>query len=148
MFRLYDIIEQEPLVQEFNLTNEAPYVIKGFYPYLYMKNQPIGTYIFKIIKEEITIFEKYFNSADIQNSMEEAAPNAYVFFPILPEHPYLLLGRGRYKATLEYYLGTTKESSHLGWIRLHKFEVNEYEEVPEFESDIPFAMKVKVLERP
>lgn len=147
MFRLYDIIDSEPLTQDFNLNNEIPYVVKGFYPYIYVKDFPIGAYVFRVLKNGVTIFQKPFTSTTIQNYLETNKRSMFGFIPMIPDQSYLLLGKGRYTAQLYRIGGGSSENSHMGWIRIANYRVNDYASEPESEGDIPFAMKMKILER-
>lgn len=143
-FRIYDPIE-ESVEQGFEFSLDKHYVVKGFYPYLYMKRAPAGRYVFQLYSNDSLVFEKDFNSIDIKNSLSTNEDTAYVFFPILPD-PYLILGKGKFRVKIINETGSFSENAHLGWIKVHRFPVNDINYVPAGDSYLPFAMKIKTLE--
>lgn len=145
-FRLYDDL-QDSIENDFTFSLEEVQVVKGFYPYLYMKNAPVGVFKFEVSRGESVIFSKNFTSEDIKNALKTEDNNAYVFHPMLPS-PFLLMDRGTYKAMVSVVSGyTPNENSHMGWIRLHNFPVNDIDYVPQSDSEIPFAMKIKTIQK-
>lgn len=144
-FRLYDVIENE-LHQDFKFELDRPQVVSGFYPYLYMKNLPLGNFTFEVYSGEVKVFSKAFTAVDIKLALDTDHDSAYVFYPVLCE-PYLLLGKGTFKAIIKSSGYLPNENSHLGWIRSHKFLVNRVDYQIDDDSKFPFSLKMKVLER-
>ncbi len=134
------------LEQNITVTGTERVHIAAFIPYIYVYNNPAGTFTFQLIKSSVVIFSQSFTSADIKTSVGTANNYIHSFYPIVPTVlVQMLAGNYTVKITSSGYTAT--EASYLGWIRQHENIQNEIDYTPTSDRKNPLAIRIKTYKR-
>jgi hypothetical protein len=101
--------------QEFVLSDRRIHHIKSIRPYLYVHNNPMGTFLFEIKKGNTTLFSKSFTSSDLYNALNTTNKYAHLVYDI-PINK-LPLKNGTYKLKLSSSGYLFSGNSFLGWVK-------------------------------
>jgi hypothetical protein len=118
------------LEQEFKYKLRTRMNIGGVRPYLYIHNNPVGTFTIELLYNSSPIATGTFTAADIKTALATSDNYVHAYYNVtLDKNPVLNHGIYSLKLTSSGY--SFNESAYIGWIALHENERNEMEYTPE-----------------
>lgn len=107
------------LSQEFTINSEKGILLKSIRPYLYVHNNPVGTFTVKLKQGITELFSKNFQSSDLYNALSTSNAYAHLFFNIEFDYPIHLI-ENTYKIELSSSGYSFSEASYIAWIKEHE----------------------------
>lgn len=117
------------LSQTFTVTNQIRLTIKAIRPYIYMHNNPSGTFTISLKEGATTLASKTFDSASIKTDLSTSDNYAHIFKTIVFDDP-VYIGDGEYEIELSSSGYSYSKSSYIGWVREHENLINEVNGTP------------------
>lgn len=131
------------LSQTMTVDHEKRITIAGIRPYVYMHNNPAGTFTFKIKDGGVEIASQDFTSAEIKADLSTSDNYAHLFKRILFDNP-IQLTKKEYELEISSSGYSFTESGYIGWIREHEHQFNRTAGTPI--SDIEKPMSFQLFE--
>lgn len=133
---------RERLEQRVNLVSEDRIQVAAIIPYLYVNNLQAGTFLFSVLREDLSlVFEKEFTASELNAELTEVY--GHIYYPIVPSVPFPLEA-GEYTFKLESATGySPTPESFLGWIKQHEDIQLTMAYTPENDSRNTFTIRFK-----
>lgn len=129
------------LTQSFSIYVDKRITLAGLRPYIYMHNEPTGTFTFTLKRGGVSIASDSFTSADIKSDLS-TSDNYVHIWKFLEFSEVVQLERGDYTLELSHSGYTFAESGYLGWIKEHENLTNEVSGSPLTNFNNPMAFQL------
>jgi hypothetical protein len=131
----------DSLEQVFNLTDNRTHHLKAIRPYLYVHNNPSGTFTLEVLSGSNVLDSVSFTSYDLYNSLNTEDLYAHLLYRV-DLNKTLPLKKGTYKLKLSSSGYIYSDSSFLGWVKEHENLKGEVNGVPSSDSQNPLTFEL------
>lgn len=114
-----ELLTSQEIIQEFVVNTGMRVRGLSFRPYLYVHNNPSGTFTFSLKYEGNEIGAKTFTSSDLYTAMDATESYIRLFYKVTFDD-IINLNKGTYELVLSASGYTFSELSYIGWIREHE----------------------------
>jgi hypothetical protein len=134
----------EPLIttleQTITLNLKQRYIIAAIRPYVYMHNNPAGTFTYKLKSGATELWQSSFTSVAIKTALNAANNYAHIKLNLISD--YLKLSPGSYTVELSSSGYTYNDSSYMGWIKPHEDLFNDIDGTPDNDFSNPLGVQM------
>lgn len=135
---------RDELFQEITLSGEERNHVLSISIYLYIHNNPSGTFTFTLSNQSEDLYSKNFTAQDVLDSISTSDNYAHVFFPFVPVDS-LKVESGNFFLRLSSNGYTVTSGSFIGWIQQHEDEQNQLGYIAAGDEEKSLSYRIKIL---
>jgi len=129
------------LTQEVTLTLNSRKTIDCIRPYLYVHNNPSGTFTFEVINGATTLATASFTASSLYTALSTTDLYAHLFYkPTFDKN--IILNNGTYTLKLSHSGYTYSDSSFIGWIQMHDDQINDFTYANTLDNKLPLSFEI------
>jgi hypothetical protein len=126
------------LEQEFTYNKSVIKQLLYIRPYLYVHNNPSGTFNFDLLSGSTLILRRSFTAQDLYSALETTDLYAHLFYRLDFEIP---LPPGTYKLRLSSPDYVYSTSSYIGWVHMHDDPINDFSYTTVVDNKLPLSFE-------
>lgn len=113
-------LEATPLIQEVKLRRKGKHIIHALRPYVYLHNNPTGTFHFEVLDSQDNLLKSHdFTASEVKTAWGKTDPYCHGFYTINLDNK-LILKNGIYKFKISSTGYSFSISSWIGWVQEHE----------------------------
>jgi len=129
------------LTQEFTYTKQSRCIVDSIRPYLYIHNNPSGTFYFDIIQSGTTIATSSFTSSTLYSALSTTDLYAHLFYKLTFDKDFIL-NKGTYTIKMRHTGYSYLDSSFIGWVHMHDDPINDYTYNAVVDNQLPLTFEI------